>query len=172
MSYQEFESQSDISLHEHINKPDSSPTYACDTPEFSEQTHVGNSSEPGNDETIPEPFNAPVSGPNMPHTDNESQVDGTQCVAIELETQPTAGFSISPNTRRVLENTDSGPINVPHLTMSTLFLERQDSPFSPNISSFRFGTPPKQNSMRHGKPLPGLDNSGLNQKIATECGKA
>jgi hypothetical protein len=158
MSFQEEpESQIDFPLHQHTNERDSPPPFDCDPHGHAnlEPSPVPNSDEAGSDDTVPDNNTAPISNAALQHDTLGSQVEDTQYVPIEYDTQPSMDYDISPMTLRVLNNIESSSANLPPPMMAMPLLEMRDTPALPDSPEFRFGKPPKPNSMKLTRPLPG-----------------
>lgn len=158
MSFQEEpESQIDFPLHQYTNERDSPPPFDCVTNRHRhhEPNPAHKSVEPGSDDTIPDGNTAAISSPISHHEALRSQVEETQFVPVEHDTQPSVDYDISPITQRVLDNTESASASLPPPMMAMPLLERRDTPVLPDSSGFRFGKPPNPNSMILTRPLPG-----------------
>jgi hypothetical protein len=151
-SEEELESQFDFALHRHMNEIDSPPAFVREAQAYRERVPARNSDEPGSDDTMPEVDSAAISSPKLQDDELKSQVEETQYVALELDTQPMTEFDVSPITRRVLNNTDSNSTSVPQPGMDALLLERRDASGVLETPEFRFGPAPKPNSMNLSRP--------------------
>lgn len=152
-SEEEPKSQFDFTLHGHMNEKDSPPAFVREAHAYRERVPARSNAEPGSDDTIPEVNSATVSSPRLPIDALKSQVEETQYVTLELDTQPTTEFDVSPITRRVLDNTDSIWASVPPPPVDAPLLERRDTP-DIDVSDFRYGPAPKKslNLSRPHKP--------------------
>src|SRR5208282_5833851 len=121
MSFEEEpESQFDFTVHGHMNEIESPPAFLRQAHTYRARVPERNGDEPGSDDTIPDPA---VPSPTLQNNELKSQVEETQYVALELDTQPTTEFDVSPITQRVLENTDLNSASVPPPAMNVLLLE-------------------------------------------------
>ncbi len=158
MSFQEEpESQIEILSYQHTNVRDSPPLFNSDP---HEHTHhkpslAQNRDEPSSENTLLGDKTPLFSSPVSNNDALESQVEDTQFVPIETDTQPSVDYDISPTTRRFLENTESSSAELPPPMILTPLLERQNIPALPDGPGFRFGKPPKPSNMKLIRPPPG-----------------
>lgn len=158
MSFREEpESQIDFPLHQYTNKRSFSPPFDCgaDRHAHHEQSPAHERDQPGSDDTIPDSNTAAISSLISAHEVLKSQVEDTQFIPVENDTQPSVNYDISPITRRVLDNIESTSPSLPPPVMAMPILERRDTPALSDGPGFRFGKPPNPNSMKLTRPLPG-----------------
>jgi hypothetical protein len=139
----EPESQFDFIVHGHMNEVDSPSAFIREAHAYREMLPSQNGDDPGSDDTIPEINSAAVPSPRLHSDELKSQVEETQYVALEPDTQPSTEFDVSPLTRRVLDNTHSSSASVPPPTMNMLRLDRPDALDVTETPQFRYGRPPK-----------------------------
>lgn len=169
MSFEEEpESQIDFPLHQYTSERDSPPLFDRGA---HGHAHYGpspalNSDELGSDDTVSDDNLAPISSPISQFGVLKGQVEETQFVPVEHDTQPSMDYDISPITRRVLDNTESSSASLLPPVMAMPLLERRDTPILSDSPEFRFGKPPKPNSMKLTRALPGPNRP--HQKEATD----
>jgi hypothetical protein len=154
MSFQEEpESQIDFFPYQHTNEQDSPPPLDCD--DHADVQHEPRPLRNSNDDPVLGDNIAPISSPHSQHGVLRSQVEETQFVSIERDTQPSTNYDISPTTKRVLENTESTSARLSPPLMVTPLLERREVPALPDSPKFHFGKPPKPDSMNLTRRPPG-----------------
>jgi hypothetical protein len=150
---EEPESQIDFSLYQHTNEQDSPPPLDCD--DHADAQHEPHRLRNGNDDPVLDDNIAPISSPHSQHGVLRSQVEETQFVSIERDTQLSINYDMSPTTRRVLENTESSSAKLSPPLMVIPLLERREVPALPDSPKFRFGKPPKPDNMNLTRRPPG-----------------
>jgi hypothetical protein len=171
MSFQEEpESQIDFLLYPYPNERGPPPPFGCGADKHAkhEPSPANKSDEPGSDDTIPDGNLSVISSPVSQHRVLQSQVEETQFVPVESDTQPSMDYDISPTTRRVLDNTELSSTRLPPPFIAIPLLEREDTPVVSDIPEFRFGKPPNSNNMKLTRPIPGPTRPHQKEMTNTE----
>jgi hypothetical protein len=166
MPYQEEpESQVEPPLHGYMDDMEFPPREVRNEGVQEEQSIAEECTEVGSRDATPEDATAATQFESLRRNNSKSLVEETQFVDVELDTQGTDAYDISPTTRRAMDNMVLAPIAEAPPIMQTVFLERKPVD-GPDLSSFRFGVPPKADSMKLNRPLPGKPASARHQEAS------